>query len=110
TNLKNGQGFTVNIISEAFVENANATAIDAPHDFNDNSISCQAHLLANHVTSQHLYKLIDITHPVTGEQNNMLILLHAKYTHICKDMLTEKGVINLTKFKLIVHLGNILYA
>ncbi|KAG2063681.1 hypothetical protein BDR04DRAFT_1163407 [Suillus decipiens] len=54
--------------------------------------------------------MADITHPVTGEQNNMLILLHAKYTHICKDMLTEKGVINLTKFKLIVHLGNILYA
>ncbi|KAG1807070.1 hypothetical protein EV424DRAFT_1428112 [Suillus variegatus] len=34
-NLKNGQGFSVNIISEAFVENANATAVDAPPDFDE---------------------------------------------------------------------------
>ncbi|KAG1784763.1 uncharacterized protein HD556DRAFT_1540341 [Suillus plorans] len=35
TNLKNGQGFTVNIISKAFVKNANATAIDAPRNFDE---------------------------------------------------------------------------
>ncbi|KAG1845256.1 hypothetical protein C8R48DRAFT_779993 [Suillus tomentosus] len=39
TNLKNGQGFTVSIISEAFVENANATAIDAPRDFDEWTLS-----------------------------------------------------------------------
>ncbi|KAG1842121.1 hypothetical protein C8R48DRAFT_738083 [Suillus tomentosus] len=38
-NLKNGQGFAVNIISEAFVENANATAVDAPPDFDEWALS-----------------------------------------------------------------------
>ncbi|KAG1908711.1 uncharacterized protein F5891DRAFT_1180250 [Suillus fuscotomentosus] len=38
-NLKNGQGFTVNIISEAFVENANATAVDAPPNFDEWALS-----------------------------------------------------------------------
>ncbi|KAG1815376.1 hypothetical protein EV424DRAFT_1412429, partial [Suillus variegatus] len=32
-NLKNGQGFAVNIISEAFIENANSTAVDTPPEF-----------------------------------------------------------------------------
>jgi hypothetical protein len=35
TNVVNSQGFTVNIISEPFIENANATAIDAPTDFDE---------------------------------------------------------------------------
>jgi hypothetical protein len=35
----NSQGFTVNIISEPFIENANGTAIDAPADFDEWSIS-----------------------------------------------------------------------
>ena len=39
TNAKNGLGFTINIISEPFVENATATAIDAPPEFNEWEIS-----------------------------------------------------------------------
>lgn len=39
-NVKNSKGgFTVNIISEPFVHNANVTAIDAPPGFNEWSIS-----------------------------------------------------------------------
>jgi flavin reductase (DIM6/NTAB) family NADH-FMN oxidoreductase RutF len=38
-NLKNGQGFAVNIISEAFVENANLTAVDAPPEFDEWALS-----------------------------------------------------------------------
>jgi hypothetical protein len=34
-NLRNSQGFTVNSISEPFVENATATAIDAPSGFDE---------------------------------------------------------------------------
>ncbi|KAG1880123.1 hypothetical protein F4604DRAFT_519505 [Suillus subluteus] len=34
-NSKGSQGFTVNIISEIFVENVNTTAIDTPPDFNE---------------------------------------------------------------------------
>ncbi|KAG1803201.1 hypothetical protein EV424DRAFT_1351562 [Suillus variegatus] len=121
TNLKNGQGFTVNIISEAFVENANATAIDAPRDFDEWTLSgltkekC-VQIRASRVKESafsmecELYKAIDITHPVTGEHNNTLILAHVKYIHVRKDVLTEKGVIDLTKFKPVARLGDISYA
>ncbi|KAG1839947.1 hypothetical protein C8R48DRAFT_621338, partial [Suillus tomentosus] len=39
-----------------------------------------------------------------------LILAHVKYIHVRKDVLTEKGVIDLTKFKPVMHLGDISYA
>ncbi|KAG1854947.1 hypothetical protein DFJ58DRAFT_841242 [Suillus subalutaceus] len=51
---------------------------------------------ANHASSQQLYKSIDITHPVTGEHNGMLILAHVKYIHVLKDVLKDKGVTDFT--------------
>lgn len=120
-NLKNSQGFTVNIISEPFVENANATAIDAPPGFDEWSISgltkekC-VQIKASRVKESafsmecELYKSIDITHPVTGEQSSTLILAHVKYIHVRKDMLTDRGVIDLTKFRPVARLGDISYA
>ncbi|KAG1740313.1 hypothetical protein EDB19DRAFT_1708975 [Suillus lakei] len=121
TNLKNSQGFTVNIISEPFVENANATAIDAPLGFDEWTISgltkekC-VQIKASRVKESafsmecELYKSIDITHPVTGEHSSTLILAHVKYIHVRKDMLTDRGVIDLTKFKPVARLGDISYA
>ncbi|KAG1732014.1 uncharacterized protein EDB91DRAFT_1058385 [Suillus paluster] len=121
TNVLNSQGFTVNIISEPFIENANATAIDAPPDFDEWSISgltkekC-VHVKASRVKESafsmecELYKSIDITHPVTGEHNSTLILAHVKYIHVRKDVLTDKGVVDLTKFKPVARLGDISYA
>ncbi|KAG2039334.1 hypothetical protein BDR03DRAFT_980849 [Suillus americanus] len=38
-NPKNGQGFAVNIISEAFFKNANSTAVDAPPEFDEWALS-----------------------------------------------------------------------
>lgn len=120
-NLKNSQGFTVNIISEPFVENANATAIDAPPDFDEWTLSgltkakC-VQIKASRVKESafsmecEIYKSIDITHPVTGEHNSTLILAHVKYIHVRKDVLTDKGVIDLTKFKPVARLGDISYA
>ncbi|KAG1740288.1 hypothetical protein EDB19DRAFT_1708614 [Suillus lakei] len=120
TNLKNSQGFTVNIISEPFIENANATAIDAPPDFDEWTISgltkekC-VQIKASRVKESafsmecELYKSIDITHPVTGEHNSTLILAHVKYIHVRKDMLTDRGAIDLTKFKPVARLGDISY-
>ncbi|KAG2153446.1 uncharacterized protein EDB93DRAFT_1271008 [Suillus bovinus] len=121
TNLKNGQGFAVNIISEAFVENANATAIDAPLGFDEWTLSgltkekC-VQIRASRVKESafsmecELYKSIDITHPVTGEHTSTLILAHVKYFHVRKDMLTIKGIIDLTKFKPVSRVGDISYA
>ncbi|KAG2064656.1 hypothetical protein BDR04DRAFT_1109765 [Suillus decipiens] len=120
-NIKTNQGFTVNIISEAFVDNANATAIDAPRGFDEWSISgltkekC-VEVKASRVKESafsmecELYKSIDITHPVTGEHNSTLILAHVKYIHVRKDVLTPKGTIDLEKFKPVGRLGDISYA
>ncbi|KAG1858833.1 hypothetical protein F4604DRAFT_1930886 [Suillus subluteus] len=54
-----------------------------------------------------LYKSINITHPVTGEHTSTLILVHIKYIHMRKDMLTQRGVIDLTKFKPVARVGDI---
>ncbi|KAG1785846.1 uncharacterized protein HD556DRAFT_1419148 [Suillus plorans] len=122
-NLKNGQGFTVNIISEAFVENANSTAVDAPPEFDEWALSgltkekcIRVQIRASRVKESafsmecELYKSIDITHPVTGEHNSTLILAHVKYFHVRKDMLTSRGAVDLTKFKPVARVGDISYA
>ncbi|OAX37564.1 hypothetical protein K503DRAFT_226770 [Rhizopogon vinicolor AM-OR11-026] len=121
TNVMNSQGFTVNIISEPFVENANATAIDAPPGFDEWSISgltkekC-VQVKASRVKESafsmecELYKTIDITHPVTGEHSSTLILAHVKYIHIRNDMLAERGGVDITKLKPVARMGDISYA
>ena len=38
-NIKKTKQFTVNIISEAFIENANITSLDSPHEVSEWSIS-----------------------------------------------------------------------
>ncbi|KAG2035297.1 hypothetical protein BDR03DRAFT_923034 [Suillus americanus] len=120
-NLKHSQGFSVNIVSEPFIENANSTAIDAPPGFDEWSISgltkakcvqIKASRIKESAFSMEceLYKSIDITHPVTGEHTSTLILAHVKYIHVRKDMLTQRGVIDLTKFKPVARVGDISYA
>ncbi|KAG1803202.1 hypothetical protein EV424DRAFT_1517779 [Suillus variegatus] len=120
-NLKNGQGFAVNIISEAFIENANAAAVDAPPDVDEWTLSgltkekC-VQIRASRVKESafsmecELYQSIDITHPVTGEHNSTLILAHVKYFHVREDMLTGRGAVDLTKFKPVGRVGDISYA
>ncbi|KAG1876329.1 hypothetical protein F4604DRAFT_1621999 [Suillus subluteus] len=120
-NVKNSQGFSVNIVSEPFIESANATAIDSPPGFDEWSLSgltkekC-VQIKASRVKESafsmecELYKSIDITHPVTGEHTSTLILAHVKYIHVRKDMLTQRGVIDLTKFKPVARVGDISYA
>ncbi|KAG1786297.1 uncharacterized protein HD556DRAFT_1309859 [Suillus plorans] len=113
-NLKNGQGFAVNIISEAFVENANSTAVDAPPSSTSglSAVQIRASRVKESAFSMEceLYKSIDITHPVTGEHNSTLILAHVKYFHVRKDMLTSRGAVDLTKFKPVARVGDISYA
>ncbi|KAG1888590.1 hypothetical protein F4604DRAFT_960423 [Suillus subluteus] len=120
-NVMNSQGFSVNIVSEPFIESANATAIDSPPGFDEWSLSgltkekC-VQIKASRVKESafsmecELYKSIDIAHPVTGEHTSTLILAHVKYIHVRKDMLTQRGVIDLTKFKPVARVGDISYA
>ncbi|KIJ59417.1 hypothetical protein HYDPIDRAFT_140660 [Hydnomerulius pinastri MD-312] len=121
-NVKNSKGgFTVNIISEPFVENANATAIDSPPGFDEWSLSGLTKVPSVHVKASRvkesafsmeceLYQAIDIVHPDTGERTNTLVLAHVKYIHIRNDVLNERGLVDLTKFKPVARMGDITYA
>ncbi|KAG1788541.1 uncharacterized protein HD556DRAFT_1402793 [Suillus plorans] len=123
-NLKNGQGFAVNIISEAFIENANAAAVDAPPEVDEWTLSgltkekcvcvkiraSRVKESAFSMECEVIYQSIDITHPVTGEHDSTRILAHVKYFHVRKDMLTGRGAVDLTKFKPVGRVGDISYA
>ncbi|KAG6375234.1 hypothetical protein JVT61DRAFT_3448 [Boletus reticuloceps] len=119
-NVKNSKGFTVNIISEPFVENADVTAIDSPPGFDEWSISgltkapsvrqlkpisCARHS----IQECELFQAIDIVHPTTGECTSTLILAHVNYIHVRNDMLTERGTVDPIKFKPVARLGDISY-
>ncbi|KAI6011120.1 hypothetical protein EDC04DRAFT_2871105 [Pisolithus marmoratus] len=120
TNVKNGLGFTVNIVSEPFVENIHVTYIDAPPEFNEWTISGLTKVPSIHVKAPRvkesafsmeceLFQAIDITHPVGGEITTTMILAHVKYIHVRKDVLNERGIIDITKYKPISKLGDELY-
>ncbi|EGO04207.1 hypothetical protein SERLA73DRAFT_82279 [Serpula lacrymans var. lacrymans S7.3] len=121
TNVTNGLGFTVNIISEPFIEQANSTSIDAPPSFDEWSISGLTKEPAIHVKASRvkesafsmeceLHQAIDITQPTTGAITTTLILARVKYIHVRKDMLNERGNVDATKFKAVGRLGDISYA
>ncbi|KAG1886334.1 uncharacterized protein F5891DRAFT_920712, partial [Suillus fuscotomentosus] len=86
TNLKNGQELTMNIISEAFVENVHATAVDAPPEFDEWALSglTKDKCVPSHVKESTFSMECEvyITHPVIGEHNSMLILAYVKYFHV----------------------------
>ncbi|KAJ8594537.1 hypothetical protein M405DRAFT_850111 [Rhizopogon salebrosus TDB-379] len=107
--------------TRTFIENANATAIDTPPDFDEWSISSLTKEKCVQVKASRVkgsafgmecepYRTVDITHPVTGEHSSTLILAHIKYIHVCKDMLTERGGVDVTKFKPVARMGDISYA
>ncbi|KIO12052.1 hypothetical protein M404DRAFT_994092 [Pisolithus tinctorius Marx 270] len=121
TNVRNGLGFTINIISEPFAENANATSIDAPPEFDEWTISGLTKVPSIHVKAPRVkesafsmecefFQAIDVTHPVSGEITTTLILARVKYIHVRKDVLNERGVVDITKYKPIARLGDISYA
>ncbi|KAF9224534.1 hypothetical protein BS17DRAFT_752656 [Gyrodon lividus] len=117
-NVKNSHGgFVVNIISEPFAENANATSIDAPAGFDEWSLSGLTKMPSVHVKASRvkesafsmeceLFQAIDIVEPTTGQCTTTLILAHVKYIHVRNDMLTERGTVDITKFKPISRMGD----
>ncbi|KAG6331335.1 hypothetical protein ID866_7756 [Astraeus odoratus] len=117
TNAKNGLGFTVNIISEPFVENANSTSIDAPPEFNEWEISGLTKAPSIHVKAPRVKEsafsmeceAIDIIHPDSGVCTTTMILALVKYIHVRKDVLNERELVDITKFKPVARLGGIAY-
>lgn len=54
-----------------------------------------------------LFQAIDIIHPVSGEVTRTLIFALVKYVHVCKDVLDEPGVPDITKGKPIARSGDV---
>ncbi|KAG1854952.1 hypothetical protein DFJ58DRAFT_660141 [Suillus subalutaceus] len=82
---------------EPFVEHATATAIEAPPGFDEWSISSLTKYACTFVQIKascvkasafsmecKLYKSVDITYPVAGKHNGMLIFVRVKYIRCAK--------------------------
>ncbi|TBU39424.1 hypothetical protein BD309DRAFT_969731 [Dichomitus squalens] len=120
-NIKTTKQFTVNIISEPFIENANITSLDSPANVSEWEISGLTKEPSIHVKAPRvkesafsmeceLFQAVDITHPDTGKQTGTLILGLVKYIHLRNDVLNERGTVDFAKLKPIGRLGDISYA
>ncbi|TFK37157.1 hypothetical protein BDQ12DRAFT_685429 [Crucibulum laeve] len=120
-NIKVTKNFTVNIISEPWIDQAHSTCIDAPPDVGEWALSgltkekstlVKAPRVLESAFSMEceLYQAIDIPHPVAGTTDNTLILGLVKYIHVRKDILNERGVADPGKLKPVARIGGISYS
>ncbi|EJT97039.1 hypothetical protein DACRYDRAFT_112365 [Dacryopinax primogenitus] len=120
-NIRTTKGFTVNIISEPFVENANVTAVDCPEGVSEWDVSGLTRVSSVLVKPARVKEsafsmeceLLDahnITNPSTGIASNTLIIGWVKHIHVRNDVLNERGVVDPTKLRPVVRVGDISYA
>ncbi|KAH9916922.1 uncharacterized protein B0H18DRAFT_48949 [Fomitopsis serialis] len=121
SNIKATKSFTVNIISEPFVEAANVTSVDAPEGVSEWPISGLTKEKSLHVKPARvkesafsmeceLFQVIDIVHPESGANTTTMILGHVKYIHVRNDVLNERGNVDPAKFKPVGRMGDISYS
>ncbi|KAF8632170.1 hypothetical protein AX17_004911 [Amanita inopinata Kibby_2008] len=119
-NIKDTKGFTVNIISEPWIEQANVCGIDAPPDISEWAISGLTKEPSLSVKPPRvresafsieceLLQAIDILDPNTNVAKGTLVLGSVKYIHVRNDVLDERGHADPGKLKPIARLGNITY-
>ncbi|TFY59011.1 hypothetical protein EVJ58_g6048 [Rhodofomes roseus] len=120
-NIKATKAFTVNIISEPFVEAANVTSVDAPEGVSEWPISGLTKEKSIHVKPPRvkesafsmeceLFQTIDVADPESGAHTTTLILGHVKYIHVRKDILNERGNVDPAKLKPVGRMGDISYS
>ncbi|KAI0827582.1 hypothetical protein BC628DRAFT_1367476 [Trametes gibbosa] len=120
-NIKANKEFTVNIISEPFVENANVSSLDSPPDVSEwplTGLTKEPSLLVQPARVREsafsmeceLFQAVDIIHPTSGEHTATLVLGLVKLIHVRHDILNERGVVDFTKLRPVGRLGDISYA
>lgn len=120
-NVRSTKSFTVSIISEAFIHNAHAASIDAPPGVGEWTLSgltkkasmfSRSSVVKESAFSMEceLYETKDVVHPTSGEITTTIIIGHVKYIHVRKDVLNERGNVDLGKFRPIARVGEYLYA
>ncbi|KAJ7154609.1 hypothetical protein C8R46DRAFT_1005647 [Mycena filopes] len=115
-NIKATKGFTVNIISEAWVAQANSCSIDAPPNVNEWTLSGLTREPSTSVKPARvkesaftleceLLQVVEVNN-AEGAVTTNLILGSIKYVHVRKAVLNEKGVIDPGKLKPIGRMGD----
>ncbi|KAF8590999.1 hypothetical protein K439DRAFT_1381453 [Ramaria rubella] len=119
-NIRATKGFTVNIISEPFVSNANFTSIDAPEDVDEWVGSGLTTVPSTIVTPPRvresafsmeceLFHLHDITPPGSSQITGTLVLGHVRMFHVRNSILNEKGTVETAKLRPVSRLGGLTY-
>ncbi|EIN14335.1 hypothetical protein PUNSTDRAFT_110446 [Punctularia strigosozonata HHB-11173 SS5] len=120
-NIAATKGFTVNIISEPFVENANVSSVEAPETVSEWPLSGLTKEPSVHVKPARvresafsmeceLFQNVEIVHPESGQTTCNLILGLVKCIHVRQDVLNEKGLVDPAKLQPVSRLGDISYA
>jgi len=121
-NIRATKGFTVNIISEPWIHQANICCITSPRNVSEWPLSGlrkepSVHVKAPRVKESafamecELLQAIDIIHPTTKAISATLVLGSVKFIHIRKDVLDpERGTVDPGKMKPIARLGGIFYS
>ncbi|KAG5644391.1 hypothetical protein DXG03_008619 [Asterophora parasitica] len=120
-NILATKGFTVNIISEAWIAQANAASIDAPEDVSEwplsgltqePSIYVKAPRVKESAFSLELELLetVDVRDPVSSKVTTTLVLGSVKYIHVRNDVLDARGSVDPGKLRTVAKLGGILFA
>ncbi|KAG5652683.1 hypothetical protein H0H81_004120 [Sphagnurus paluster] len=120
-NAKETGQFTVNIISEPWVAQANVSSVNAPEDFSEWAISGLTQAPSVHVKPPRvkesafsmeceLLQAVDIADPASGDVTTTLLLGHVKKIHVRKDVLNERGAVDPAKLKPVARMGGTLYA
>ncbi|CAA7261137.1 unnamed protein product [Cyclocybe aegerita] len=121
-NVRATRGFTVNIISEPWIEQANMCSIDTPPNVSEwavsglskaPSISVKAPRVKESAFSMEceFLEAIDITLPSTGEVTATLILGSIKYIHMRNDVVDPaRGVVDVGRLRPVARLGGLRYA
>lgn len=119
-NIKATKEFTINMISEPFVEASNITSIDAPANVSEwdvsgltkaKSIQVKPHRVLESAFSMEceLYDTMDVVDPKSGVSTTTVIYGLVKYIHVRNDMLTEKGAVDLARYKAVGRMGDVTY-
>ncbi|KDR69442.1 hypothetical protein GALMADRAFT_145487 [Galerina marginata CBS 339.88] len=110
-NVLAGTGFTINIISEPWIHQADAASIDAPFEVDEWPITGLTKAPSIHVKAARvkesafsmeceLYQTLGIKHPKTGITTATLVVALVKYIHIRNDVVDASlGVIDPGKLR-----------
>ncbi|KZV69237.1 hypothetical protein PENSPDRAFT_652570 [Peniophora sp. CONT] len=120
-NIRATKEFTVNIISEAFVANANMTSVDAPAGTSEWGVSGLTKASSLQVKPARvqesafsmeceLFDVVDIKHPANGVATTTMFLGLVKYVHVRKDVLKDDGTVDPALLQPVARMGDITYA